>query len=155
MGRNLYVCTADELATGPVASQPPDATVAETISWLKSTGFDVTPVVDGEAVRGYVELERLQGAPSDDQILDHANPVILEEIIGSDATFDEILTALYEAPFYFLGGRNLLTGILTRADLNTSPAIIHLFDRITLLEQQLRDLILVEAPDWKDRVPLD
>jgi hypothetical protein len=155
MGRDLYVCTAGDLATGSVASRPPDATVAATTDWLESEGFDVAPVIDGETVVGYVELEDLQDAAADNQIGEHTNPVTLEEIISTDATFDEVLSALYEAPFYFLGGRNRLTGILTRADLNTSPAMIHLFDRITLLEERFRDLICDEVPDWKDRVPLD
>jgi hypothetical protein len=155
MGRDLYVCTAGDLATRSVASRPPDATVTETTNWLESEGFDVAPVIDGETVVGYVELEDLQDAAAEDQIGEHTNPVTLEEIISTDATFDEVLSALYEAPFYFLGGRNRLTGILTRADLNTSPAMIHLFDRITLLEERFRDLICDEVPDWKDRVPLD
>jgi len=155
MGRDLYDCTAGDLATRSIASQSLDATVAESTDWLESEGFDVAPVIDGETVVGYAELEDLQDATADDQIGEHTNPVTLEEVISTDATFDEVLSALYEEPFYFLGGRNRLTGILTRADLNTSPAMIHLFDRITLLEERFRDLICDEAPDWKDRVPLD
>ena len=155
MSRDLYVCTAGDLATRSVASRPPDATVVETIDWLETKGFDVTPVIDGETVSGYVELEHLRDAAPDDRIAEHTKPVTLEEVISTDATFGEVLSALYDAPFYFLGGRNRLTGILTRADLNTSPAMIHLFDRITLLEDHFRTLILDVAPDWKDRVPLD
>jgi len=148
MGRDLYVCTAGDLATRSIASQSPDATVAATTDWLESEGYDVAPVIDGETVVGYVELDHLQDAAADDKIAAHTNPVTLEEIISTDATFDEVLSALYEAPFYFLGGRN-------RLDLNTSPALIHLFDRITLLEERFRELILDEAPDWKERVSLD
>jgi len=155
MGRDLYVCTAGDLATRSIASQSPDATVTATTDWLESEGYDVAPVIDGETVVGYVELDHLQDAAADDQIAAHTNPVTLEEIISTDATFDEVLSALYESPFYFLGGRNRLTGILTRADLNTSPALIHLFDRITLLEERFRALILDEAPDWKERISLD
>ena len=154
MKRDLYVCTAGNLATRSIASQSPDTTVAATTDWLESEGYDVAPVIDGETAVGYVELNYLQDASADDQIAAHTNLVTLEEIISTDATFDEVLSALYEASFYFLGGRNRLTGILTRADLNTSPALIHLFDRITLLEERFRDLILDEAPDWKGRVSL-
>lgn len=155
MSRDLYVCTAGDLATRSLASQPPDATVVETVDWLETEGFDVAPVIDGETVSGYVELEHLQDVSPDDRIAEHTNPITLTEIISTDATFDEVLSALYDAPFYFLGGRNRLTGILTRADLNTSPAMIHLFNRITLLEERFRELILEVAPDWKDRVLLD
>ncbi|MGB9955166.1 hypothetical protein ACOZ4B_02060 [Haloferax prahovense] len=45
-----------------------------------------------------------------------------------------------------------MTGILTRADLNTSPTRIHLFDRISLLERELRGLIDDVTPDWKEEV---
>ena len=68
MGRDLYVCTAGDLATRSVASRPPDATVAATTDWLESEGFDVAPVIDGETVVGYVELEDLQDAAADNQI---------------------------------------------------------------------------------------
>lgn len=155
MGRDLYVCTVGNLATRSIASQSSNATVAATTDWLETEGYDIAPVIDGETVAGYVELDHLQDAAADDQIAAHTNPVTLEEIISTDATFDEVLTALYEAPFYFLGGQNRLRGILTRADLNTSPATIHLFDRITLLEEHFRELILNKAPDWEDRVHLD
>lgn len=76
-------------------------------------------------------------------------------MISPDASFEELLSALYAAPVYFLGGQNRLTGILTRADLNTSPATMHLFDRLTLLEERFRTLIQETVPDWKDSVPID
>ncbi|AWB28729.1 transcriptional regulator [Halococcoides cellulosivorans] len=106
-------------------------------------------------MRGYVVLEELQDAPSTDHIVDHTKPITIGEIVSADATFEEVLLALYEDPFYFLGGQNRLTGILTRADLNTSPARMHLFDRITLLEDQFRKLVLDVAPDWKEQVALN
>ncbi|WP_211194952.1 CBS domain-containing protein [Halorhabdus amylolytica] len=155
MVQDRYVCTADDLATQTIATKPPDASVAETSEWLEAEGFDAAPVSDGEDIRGYVVLEELQDAPSDDRIVDHTNPITIEEIISADATFEEVLAALYEEPFYFLGGQNRLTGILTRADLNTSPARMRLFDRITLLEDRLRELVVDVAPDWKERVALD
>jgi len=46
MGRDLYVCTAGDLATRSVASRPPDATVVATTDWLESEGFDVAHVID-------------------------------------------------------------------------------------------------------------
>lgn len=155
MSQDLYRCTANDLATQSIASQSSDTLVTETVDWLEANGFDVAPVLDGDdTVLGYVTLEQLQDVAPDAQIGEYTEPITIEEIISSDAAFNEILPALYDSPFYFLGGQNRLTGILTRADLNTSPAMIHLFDRITLLEERFRDLISTTAPDWKDRVSL-
>ncbi len=155
MSQDLYRCTANDLATQSIASQSSDTLVTETVDWLEANGFDAAPVLDDEdTVLGYVTLEQLQRAESSTQVVEYTEPITLEEIISTDAAFDEVLSALYDSPFYFLGGQNRLTGILTRADLNTSPASIHLFDRITLLEEQFRDLIGTTAPDWKDCVSL-
>ncbi len=71
-------------------------------------------------------------------------------MISGDTSFSGVLSALIPKPVYFLGGHNHVTGILTRADLNTAPARMYLFDRITYLEEHLRALILSEAPDWKN-----
>lgn len=154
MSRDLYDCDAGDLATRSVESLDPDEKVGEVSEWLEEQGFDVAPVVEDQTVVGYVEAESLPKDLPEDPVRAHTNPVTIEEIISSDASFEETLSALYDAPFYFLGGRNQLTGILTRADVNHSPARIHLFDRITLLEERFRALIRDVVPKWKDEVPI-
>jgi hypothetical protein len=150
-----YQCTARDLATPDPETRSASATVESTETWLRTNGYDVAPIVDDETPVGYVALEALLDAPPDDPIDDHAETISLEQLISVDATFDEILIALYKSPFYFLGGQNRVTGILTRADINKPPATIHLFDRISLLETRFRDLIETRAPDWKTNVPID
>jgi len=49
----------------------------------------------------------------------------------------------------FLGGHNYVTGIPTRADLNTAPSCIYFFGRITYLKKHLCELILATKPAWK------
>lgn len=61
MQRELYACTAGDLATRSVATRAVDTTVGDTLAWLESEGFDVAPVVDGETVLGYVDSERSRG----------------------------------------------------------------------------------------------
>jgi hypothetical protein len=70
-------------------------------------------------------------------------------MISGDTSFAESLAALIEEPVYFLGGHNRITGVLTRADLNTAPARMYLFDRITYLEEHLRELISAEVSEWR------
>lgn len=155
MVRELYQCTAGDLATDEVDTQPVGRTVTDAVQWLTEHGYDVSPIVDEGKPAGYVTLEGLSEAPDMDSLSDHSRAITLEEIISTDATFGEALSALYEEPFYFLGGRNRVTGILTRADLNTSPAYIHLYDRLSLMEKAFRDLIAEEAPDWKANDEID
>jgi hypothetical protein len=155
MVRDLYQCTAGDLATQAVDTIPVDWSVAEAHEWLSENGYDVSPVVDGEQPVGFVEIDELSSGPDGASVSEHLRSITLEEIISTDADFGRVLSALYDSGFYFLGGRNQVTGILTRADLNTSPAYIHLYDRLSLLEEALRDLILIEAPDWKRNDEID
>lgn len=155
MSQQQYHCTAQDLATANPETRAPSTTVSATLQWLKANGYDVAPVVDDGTPVGYVDIADLKDAPSEDSIADHTRTISLERVISVDATFDEVLSALYEAPFYFLGGQNRVTGILTRADINKPSATIHLFDRISLLEERFRALIETHAPDWKETVSVD
>lgn len=155
MVRDLYQCTAGDLATQAVDTVPADWSVAEAYEWLSENGYDVSPVVDGEQPVGFVEIDELSTAPDGAPVSEHRQDITLEEIISTDADFGSVLSALYDSGFYFLGGRNQVTGILTRADLNTSPAYIHLYDRLSLLEEGLRDLIQDKAPNWKTNDAVD
>ena len=155
MSDPLYQCTARDLATADPQTRTANESVETTATWLRTNGYDVAPVVDDNTPVGYVALEDLADAPPDDPIADHARAISLDRIISVDAAFGEVLTALYEFPFYFLGGQNRVTGVLTRADVNKPPATIHLFDRLSLLEKRFRELIQERAPDWKSDVSID
>ena len=155
MSDPLYQCTARDLATADPQTRTADESVGTAATWLRTNGYDVAPVVDDNTPVGYVALEDLADAPPDNPIGDHARPISLDRIISVDAAFGEVLTALYESPFYFLGGQNRVTDVLTRADVNKPPATIHLFDRLSLLEKRFRELIQERAPDWKSDVSID
>lgn len=155
MKREFYQCTAGDLATDTVDTVPVKWSAGEALDWLNENGYDAAPVVEDGQPIGYVAAEDLIPAPEDGPISSHACSITLERIISSAADFKDVLSALYEDPYYFLGGRNQVTGILTRADLNTSPAYIHLYDRLSFLEELFRDLITEKAPDWKENSHID
>jgi len=155
MSRQHYHCTAQDLETANPETRSASTAVSTTRQWLRTNGYDVAPVVEDGTPIGYVDLADLTDAPSDDPIADHARPISLDRTISVDATLDEVLSALYEAPFYFLGGQNRVIGILTRADVNKPPATIHLFDRISLLEERFRRLVETHAPDWTETATID
>jgi hypothetical protein len=149
MTDELYQCTARRLATPHPEAVDLSDTVAEAREWFQQKGYDFAPVLETGNPVGYVGVERLAEADDDKPVKRVLKNIQLQHIISSDATFDDILTGLEEQFFYFLGGKNQVTGILIRADVNTSPAQIHLFDRISLVERELRNLIDDVAPDWK------
>jgi hypothetical protein len=149
MPRDLYDCTATELATHSVEHLKHDTAPSDAAAWLTENGYDAAPVYQNNAPVGFLHTDDVTTDTNGDTLDDHLTPLTIDYIISGDATFPTILDALIDHPVYFLGGHNHVTGILTRADLNTSPARIYLFDRITALEEHLRELILDEKPDWK------
>jgi len=149
MPRDLYNCTAAELATQPVEHLPHDTPPSDAAAWLNTNGYDAALVYYDVDPVGFVHKDDVTTDTDGDTLDDHLIRLTIDYMISGDTTFSDVLSALIETPVYFLGGHNDVAGILTRADLNTAPARIYLFDRITYLEEQLRELILDRAPDWK------
>lgn len=149
MSRDLYDCTAAELATGSVEHLSYDTPPSTAAEWLETNGYDAAPIQkQGDAV-GYIHVDDVTVEDAGDTLEDHLTPLTIEYMMSGDAAFEDVLDALIEDPVYFLGGHSRITGILTRADLNTAPVRIYLFDRITYLEEHLRELVLENAPDWR------
>jgi hypothetical protein len=150
MPRDLYDCTAAELATHSVESLQRDTPPRDAAAWLDEKDYDVAPIYADDDPIGFLHKDDVTPNDDGDTLDDHLTPLTIDYMISGDAAFPAVLSALIEHPVYFLGGHNQVTGILTRADLNTAPARIYLFDRITYLEEHLRELILDKAPNWKN-----
>lgn len=151
MSREFYDCTAADLATSPVEHLPHETAPSDAAAWLEANGYDAAPVYrDGDPV-GFVTVDDAGAEDAGDSSLDaRLTPLTIEHMVDGGAAFPAVVSALVERPVYFLGGHSHVSGVLTRADLNTSPARIYLFDRISSLEEHLCELILDVAPDWKD-----
>jgi hypothetical protein len=149
MPRDLTDCTAADLATQTVESLDHATPPSDAAAWLNEHGYDAAPVYDGDDPVGFLYKDDVTTDDGGDTLDDHLTPLTIDHMISGDAAFPTVLSALIEHPVYFLGGHNHVTGVLTRADLNTAPARIYLFDRITYLEEHLRELILDTKPDWK------
>ncbi|OYR52609.1 transcriptional regulator [Halorubrum sp. Ea1] len=149
MSRDLYDCTAAELATGSVEHLSYDTPPSTAAEWLETNGYDAAPIQrQGDAV-GFIHEDDVTADDDGDTLEEHLTPLTIDYMMSGDTAFEDVLAALIEEPVYFLGGHSRITGILTRADLNTAPVRIYLFDRITYLEEHLRELILEHAPNWK------
>lgn len=150
MARDLYDCTAAELATHSVEHLQHDMPPSSATEWLAQNGYDAAPIYKDNNPVGFIHKDDIMTHDDGDTLEAYLTPLAIEYMISGDTSFPGVLSALIENPIYFLGGHNHVTGILTRADLNTAPARIYLFDRITYLEQHLRELILEKKPDWKN-----
>ncbi|GAA0290826.1 MULTISPECIES: CBS domain-containing protein [Halarchaeum] len=149
MPRDLYDCTAAELATKPVEHLPHDTSPSDAAEWLTENGYDAAPVYRDSDPVGFIHEDDVTTDTTGDTLDAYLTPLTITHMISGDAAFPAVLAALIEHSAYFLGGHNHVSGVLTRADLNTAPARMYLFDRITYLEEHLRKLVLMEAPDWK------
>lgn len=150
MPRDLYNCTAAELATHSVEHPDQDTPPSDAAAWLDENGYDAAPVYADDDPVGFLHEDDVTTDDGGDSLENQLTPLTIDYMISGDTSLTDILSALIEQPVYFLGGHNHVTGILTRADLNTAPARIYLFDRITYLEEHLRELILERKPDWKN-----
>ncbi len=150
MPRDLYDCTAAELSTHSVEHIEHDTAPSDASAWLDENGYDAAPVYADDDPIGFIHKDDVTPDDNGDTLDDHLTPLTIDYMISGDTSFTDVLSALIEQSVYFLGGHNHVTGILTRADLNTAPARIYLFDRITYLEEHLRELILDKKLDWKN-----
>ncbi|WP_435101837.1 CBS domain-containing protein [Halarchaeum sp. P4] len=148
MPRDLYDCTASDLATHSIEHLQRETSPSDAAAWLADRGYDAAPVYDGGDPLGFVHKDDVSTDDAGDTLDNHLTPLTIDYMISGDADFTAVLAALIENPVYFIGGHNHVSGVLTRADLNTAPARIYLFDRITYLEEHLRALILDRAPNW-------
>lgn len=149
---DTYHCTAGDLATPDPESLPRGTAVGDAVKWFDKKGYDFAPVTDDGDPIGYVSHEELTDAADDSLLGNHCNSITIDEILDSETSFPDILDALYESEFYFLGGRNRIAGIITRADINRAPTYMHLYAKLSRLERLFRRLIVDEAPDWKEQV---
>lgn len=146
-------CIANDIATSKVDTISSGRCVNKAVSWLEQNGYDVAPVTDeNNEIIGYVKLSELKSDNNmNDSVENHIEKITITEILSSDARFSEVMDALYNNTFYFIGGKNNLNGILTRADLNTPSARNYLFSQILVLEKNFENLIQ-ENVEWQDEV---
>jgi hypothetical protein len=143
-------CTASDLATSDPEGLSVETEVNTALDWLDANDYDIAPVFENGSPTGYVDRADLSGDSVTGPVEAHTNQITLQKTISPTASFDAVIDALYEEPVYFLGGQDELTGILTRADLNSPPARNHLFTRLLGLEEAFRRLIETEVPNWED-----
>lgn len=148
-------CTAGDLATTELYRVAAEDLSETVYNELDERGYDVAPVHQNGDPFGLVKRDALTDASEQTPVKNHAETLELKHLIAPDAEFETVLNALYDRPRYFIASQDEISGILTRADLNSQPARLHLFTHISLFEQRARDLIKSEAQDWKEKTLLE
>jgi len=146
-------CTAGDIATANPEACPADD-VSTAADWLTERDYDSAPLFENGRPIGYVTRDAADAASTDTSLTEIIEPLTVDILIARDAPLDAVLEALYDRSFYYLADRNHVTGILTRADLNTEPVYQHLYTNLSRLEQTFRQTILEHVPDWRDTTPL-
>lgn len=147
-------CTAGVIATPDPESCPITGDVTQAAEWLDERDYDSAPVYEDGRPIGYVTRDAVVDTPVDVSLDDVIESLTVDVLIAGDAPLDDVLEALYERPFYYLADRSEVTGVLTRADLNTEPVYQHLYTKLSRLEQVLRETILEHAPEWQETAPI-
>lgn len=80
---------------------------------------------------------------------DCVRPLSDEEVISESTPLIEVIDYLMVQPWLFVKERRSITGIVTKADLDSIPIRIWLFGMISLFETQLKDLIREKALNWE------
>ncbi|ERJ05697.1 CBS domain containing protein [Halorhabdus tiamatea SARL4B] len=142
-------CTAGELATPNPDHRTIEDSPDDVLTWLHEQDYDSTPIYENGQPVGYVTPEMLSETETE-SLGDALSRIHLDIVIANDASLMTVLEALTERPFYYLADRNQVTGVLTRADLNTDPVYRQLYTDLSHLERKFRDHILTYAPDWRD-----
>ena len=147
-------CTAGRIATRDPEACPDTGDVPTTVEWLDERDYDSAPVYEDGRPIGYVTREAARAASPNASLAEVTEPLTVDVLIAGDAPLGSVLEALYERPFYYLADRSEVTGVLTRADLNTEPVYRHLYTRLSRLERVLRETIREHAPDWWESAPI-
>lgn len=138
-------CTAGDIATPNPEACPADD-VPTAADWLSERDYDSAPLFEDGRPIGYVTRDAAEAASPDTSLAEITEPLTVDVLIASDSPLDTVLEALYDRPFYYLADRNQVTGILTRADLNTEPVYQHLYTNLSQLEHAFRTIIQDHVP---------
>jgi len=150
MPRDLYDCTAAELATHSVKHLQHDTPPSDAATWLTENGYDATPVYADDDPTGFIHKDDVTTDDDGNTLDDHLTPLTIDYMISGDTSFTAVLSALIENPSTSSVVPTTSPASSPAPTSTPPPVRIYLFDRITYLEEHLRELILDTKPDWKN-----
>lgn len=120
------------------------------LRWMEQSGYDAAPVDDAEPHR-FVGRAWLK--PDDHPIVRQARPIDATLLVSSDLGLADGVSRLMSRPFYFVLHRDILRGIVTRADLQRPAVGMVLFGMI-LASETAANVIINHClgPSWIDHL---
>jgi hypothetical protein len=117
---------------------------------MQQNGFDAAPIDEPEAHQ-FVSAAWLQ--PDAEPVVRQARPIDATLLVSSDLGLAEGVSRLGTRPFYFVLQKDLLGGIVTRADLQRPAVGMVLFSLILAAEAAMN--VIIErnlGSSWVDRL---
>jgi len=130
-------------------SSDPACEVAETMHQLDFDVFGVKNLKDGPIIGFICARDLNQG-----QCQEYIHPFDLSNLISNSTPLINVLPILRDKQRVFVLSENIVTGIITRADLQKPPVRILLFGLVSLLEIHLSYLIrqFYQGDSWKKKL---
>lgn len=101
MPRDLYDCTAAELATRSVEHLGQNTPPSDAAAWQNSNGYDAAPVYAGDDPIGFIHKHDVTTDDDGDTLDNHLTPLTIDYMISGDTSFTDILSAVIEQPVFF------------------------------------------------------
>jgi len=135
----------------PLVSFDQTADAASVRRLMDERGFDVVGLRDGGLVAGYVLGENLVEGPCGAQLC----PIDPQCVLEDTASLSEVIRRLSEHPRVFVRCLGVVSGIVTRDDLEKPPVRMWLFGLVTLIEMVYTRAIRRRFPgeEWTALLP--
>lgn len=142
-----------DIATYNPTTVPKISTVGDTLSTMKENDYTVVAVAGEEKnIVGYVRRDRIRDTSGSVDIKGKWNQINVNNIIYPATGFKKTVNMLANNLFYFIGDKENIRAIVTRADLNTKPVRNYLFRELLDFEELLDGYIHENIDNWFDRV---
>ncbi len=115
-----------------------DATVEEAARRMKANRFDLLPIIDGDAVRGYFQTETWNDFSAVSR-----KAISHRDVIPFHTHIRDVIKglAMEGRLFYFLGNEHRVVGLLSVVNLNDRQVKVYLFSLLSELEIRLGEFI--------------
>lgn len=137
----------------PLLCCPQDSSASSAKDALIARDFDVAGVKETEEgeVIGFIRTIEL----GEENVLDYVTKIEPRLLISDSTPISELFSILSEQEFSFVLSGNLISGIITRADINKPPVRIYLFGLLSLFEMHLNAWINHHFTNnsWTEKVP--
>lgn len=134
----------NDIATYEPFLANPNSSINDVRDVMKKEDYTVTGVKNQSAYVRRDDLEDESGS-----VKNFSRDISMDNIVHPEIGFNETLDALYENLFYFIGGRDSIDAIVTRADLNKKPVRNYLFRELVDFENTVEEYIHEHVNGWE------